>query len=72
MRFHSEQFVHIIGELRSACSTCRQDILTEAHALHISKRQIQIQHTLNQVPLQGAVKGKVCLHLVVVCRQSQL
>ena len=72
MRIHLEELIHIVGELHGARSTGRQDILAEAHALHISKRQIQIQHTLNQVPLQGAVKGKVCLHLVVVCRQSQL
>ena len=47
LRIHMEEFVHIVGELHGAIGTCRQHILAEAHALHISIRQIQIQHTLH-------------------------
>ena len=72
MRIHMEEFVHIVGELHGAIGTCRQHILAETHALHISIRQIQIQHTLHQVPFQRAVKRQVCLHLLVVCCQCQL
>ena len=70
MRIHTEELVHIVGELHVARATCHQDVLAEAHFLHIGKGQVEVEHTLYQMTFQGAVEGQVCLHLVVVSRQS--
>ena len=72
MRIHTEELVHIVGELHVARAACHQDVLAEAHFLHIGKGQVEVEHTLYQMAFQGAVEGQVCLHLVVVSCQGQL